>query len=43
MASTLLALTAAPKEPRTASSPRLARTLRQGGKDVEVCLLQDAV
>jgi sulfur relay protein TusB/DsrH len=41
--STLLVLTAAPEEPRTASCLRLARALRQAGSDVEVLLLQDAV
>lgn len=39
----MLVLAAAPEEPRTASCLRLARTLRQAGKDVEVLLLQDAV
>ncbi len=43
MESTLLVLTAAPEEVRTASCLRLARTLRQAGNDVEVLLLQDAV
>ncbi len=43
MESTLLVLTAAPDEPRTISCLRLARALRQAGKDVEVLLLQDAV
>lgn len=43
MQSALLVLTAAPEEPRTASCLRLARTLRQAGKEVEVLLLQDAV
>jgi sulfur relay protein TusB/DsrH len=40
---TLLVLTAAPDEPRAASCLRLARTVRQAGRDVEVLLLQDAV
>ncbi|MBI4842031.1 MAG: DsrE family protein [candidate division NC10 bacterium] len=43
MESTLLVLTAAPEEARTASCLRLARTLRQAGKEVEVLLMQDAV
>lgn len=43
METTLLVLTAAPDEPRTASCLRLAGTLRQAGRDVEVLLLQDAV
>lgn len=43
METTLLVLTAAPEEPRTASCLGLARTLRQAGNDVEVLLLQDAV
>ena len=43
METTLLVLTAALGEPRTASCLRLARALRQAGNDVEVLLLQDAV
>lgn len=43
MKTTLLVLTAAPDEIRAASCLRLARTLRQAGKDIEVLLLQDAV
>ncbi len=43
METTLLVLTAAPEEPRTASCLRLARTLKHAGEDVEVLLLQDAV
>lgn len=43
MDATMLVLTGAPDEPRTASCLRLARTLRQAGNDVEVLLLQDAV
>jgi len=39
----MLVLTAAPGEHRTGSCLRLARALRQVGKDVEVLLLQDAV
>jgi sulfur relay protein TusB/DsrH len=39
----MLVLAAAPVEARTASCLRLARTLRQVGKEVEVLLLQDAV
>jgi sulfur transfer complex TusBCD TusB component (DsrH family) len=41
--SVLLVLAAAPGEYRTGWCLRLARTLRQVGKDVEVLLLQDAV
>jgi len=40
---TLLVLSAAPHESRTASCLRLARALQQAGKEVEVLLLQDAV
>jgi sulfur relay protein TusB/DsrH len=43
METTLLVLTAAPDESRTASCLELARALRQAGKDVEVLLMQDAV
>ena len=43
MESILLVLTAAPDDPGTTSCLRLARGLRQAGKDVEVLLLQDAV
>src|SRR3972149_6778297 len=39
----LLVLTAAPDEPRTVSCLRVARTLREAGKDIEVLLLQDGV